>query len=445
MLLGTALGVALSHTAFAAGGGGHGAAEGGEDPMLLVVFVVLAVGVAYVATHTIVERLHRRYLFVSGIEYIVLGVLLGPHVPGVHAFEDMTALAPIIALGVGWVGLVYGMDLNLRALVEARDSSAWLGTIESGLTLTLVTLATHELFAGGFLGPVTGEQAWICAGVLGCTAAAGSSSAVDLLERYHDQADGLLPTLRRASRVSDLISITAFGALFAVYHQGLSNTPRELVPSDWFLITVAIGVALGLLFGVFLGEEEEADENQAFLAMVGIIALACGAAFFLNLTPLLVTLVLGVVLVNTSRSGPAIREALRSSSKPITLILLIFAGAEWAPVPWLPAVGLALAYLALRTAAKMFSAWLASLGRPMRKDLFRGLMAQGDVAIAMVLSFRVVYEGPAVDLAYNAVLFSVVLNELIAPRILNGLLIDAGELRRDAWRPDTSPTPEPEA
>jgi hypothetical protein len=419
-LLGLALGMSLSRAALASGGGGH--ASEGEDAMLVVVLVMLAVGIAY--------------LFVSGVEYILLGILLGPHVPGIHAFQDVEGLSPIIALGVGWIGLVYGMDLNARELIEARDSSAWLGTIEAGLTLALVTLFSHEILAGGWMGPVTGEQAWICAGVLGCTAAAGSSSAVDLLETHHDSGtDGLLPTLRRASRVGDLISILAFGVLFSIYHRGLSNTPRPLVPAEWLVITLVIGVTLGLLFTVFLGEEEEESENQAFLAMVGIISLACGAAFFLNLTPLLVNLVLGIVLVNTSRGGERIRTSLKSSSRPVTLLLLIFAGALWSPVPWMPAVGLAVAYMSLRTAAKVFSAWLASLGRDLRPDLFRGLMAQGDVAIAMVLSFRLVYEGPAVDLAYNAVLFSVVLNEAIAPRILNGLLIDAGELRRDAWRP----------
>lgn len=403
--------------------------------MLQVVFVVLAVGMAYVATHTIVERLHRRYLFVSGLEYILLGVLLGPSVPGIHAFQDMTGLAPIIALGVGWVGLVYGMELNLRELVQARDSSAWLGSVESSLTLCIVGYVSHLLLAGGFFGPIRGEEAWLCAGVLACTAAAGSSSAVDLLARYHQHPGGLLPTLRRASKVGDLISISAFGVVFAVYHQGLTNTPRPLVASEWFLITIVTGGVLGLLFTVFLGEDEGEDDNQSFLAMVGIIALACGAAFFLRLTPLLVNLVLGLVLVNTSSVGAQVRESLSSASKPLTLLLLIFAGAEWEPVSVIPAAGLAVAYLSVRTVAKMVSAWVASVGRDLRPDLFRGLMAQGDVAIAMALSFRVVYDSDAVDLAYNAVLFSVVLNELIAPRILNGLLIDAGELRHDAWRP----------
>ena len=99
----------------------------------------------------------------------------------------------------------------------------------------------------------------------------------------------------------------------------------SLSPKTSQAITIVTGGVLGLLFTVFLGENDGEDDNQSFLAMVGIIALACGAAYFLNLTPLLVNLVLGLVLVNTSRVGGQIRESLTSSSKPLTLLLLIFA------------------------------------------------------------------------------------------------------------------------
>ena len=60
-----------------------------------------------------------------------------------------------------------------------------------------------------------------------------------------------------------------------------------------------------------------------------------------------------------------------------------------------------------------------------------GLLAQGKVAIAMALSVQLVYDGLAIDLAYTAVLVSVALHEVIAPRLLRGLLIDASELRED--------------
>ena len=54
--------------------------------------LVLIVAVAYLAAHVAFDRLARRFLIVSGVEYLVLGLLLGPQVSGflseatIHAF-----------------------------------------------------------------------------------------------------------------------------------------------------------------------------------------------------------------------------------------------------------------------------------------------------------------------------------------------------------------------
>src|SRR5690606_29095396 len=114
------------------------------------------------------------------------------------------------------------------------------------------------------------------------------------------------------------------------------------------------------------------------------------------------------------------------------LLLLVFAGALWRPVPWVPAIGFAVAFIAVRALAKVVACWDGALGTPMRPDLSRGMLAQGEVTVAMALSFRPVFEGDAVDLAYNAVLVAVGVNELIAPRLLKVRLVDAGELRDEA-------------
>jgi hypothetical protein len=167
-----------------------------------------------------------------------------------------------------------------------------------------------------------------------------------------------------------------------------------------------------------------------FLAMVGILLFASGAAFFLNLSPLLVNLVLGLVLAQTPQ-GRQLHPQLVRTAGPARLVLLLFAGAHWRPVPLLPALGVVLGYLALRLLGRLLSSAIATLGTPLRMDLFRGGMAQGDVAVAMALSFRLVYEGLAVDLAYTAVLVGVVMHEIVSPRMLRGLLVDAGELRED--------------
>lgn len=399
---------------------------------------------AYLLTHFVVERAQQRFLFVSGIEYVGLGIVLGPAaLPHIQPFSDLTRLGPVYAFAAGWVGLLYGLELELRAndLIGRPLRIAIADTLVTG---ALVTLFAHWFFQSGLVMPSSTErEAWSTALFLGCTAAAGSSSAVELLQwRYGNLPSTLLPLLHRTTRFGDLVAIAAFGLVFCLFHNGVlptgggvlptgggtTLTAQTVAPYEWLALTIGIGVVLGALFWMFIGDDR--TENSIFLAMVGILLFASGAAFFLNLSALLVNLVLGIVLAQT-RNGIQIRAQLERTAKPARLVLLLFAGSQWQPVPIVPAVVVVVGFVAVRLLAKVVASVFATIATPLRLDLFRGLMSQGDVAIAMALSFRLVYHGPFVDLAYTAVLFGVVVHELVSPRLLRGLLVDAGELRED--------------
>jgi hypothetical protein len=112
-------------------------------------------------------------------------------------------------------------------------------------------------------------------------------------------------------------------------------------------------------------------------------------------------------------------------------VLLLFAGALWRPVPVVPGLAVVGGFVALRLLGKVLGSVAGTFGTPLRIDLFRGLMAQGNAAVAMAVSFRIVYDGRWADLAYTAVLVGVVLSELVSPRLVRGLLVDSGELGQD--------------
>ena len=397
--------------------------------MSTVLLLLGVVAAAYLLAHFVVERAQQRFLFVSGFEYLLLGVLLGPDVlHDIAPFSDLTRLAPIFAFASGWVGLLYGLELTRRD--ELGGQPIWHAIIDAVVTCAALTGASWWLFhLDPFALGATEPEALGAALLLGCTAAAGSSSAIDLLQsRYHSLSTTLLPMLRRIAWVGSILSIFGFGILFCLNHEGEAFTAKPVPWWGWLLLTLGLGVVLGLLFWVFIGADR--DENDIFLAMVGILLFASGAAFFLNLSALLVNFVLGLVLAMTPH-GAAIRGQLERTAAPVRLILLLFAGAHWRPVALLPGVLVCGGYLALRLSAKAVASSIAAIGTPLRLDLFRGLMAQGDVAIAMALSFRLVYEGPVADLAYTAVLVGVILHEVLSPRMLRGLLVDSGELRED--------------
>ena len=392
-----------------------------SDSMGQLLFLLLLVAAAYLLGHFVVDRLQRRFLFVSGGEYIVLGLALSY----IEIF-DPHSLAPIILFAVGYYGIVFGLELDFRKTLEESSYAIRLSLVEFVAVAAGVGFLSEAFFR--FFTATEPSLSLACGAMMGCAAAAGSGSAVDVVaHRFSSIQTQLLPLLRRAARLSNLLAIVSFGILICVFH-GLSGGGGDFEPSEWAWITLGIGLLLGLMFAAFLVEDD--SENSRFLAITGITCFASGAAAFLSLSGITVNLFLGAVLGSTKHAD-TLRSTLASAGKPMTLILLVFAGAFLEPVPLVTGLSCCAGFLFFRVLLKAVGCWIASAGTPMRGDLFRGSMAQGEVALALALSFRLFFDGPAVDLAYAAVLGSVAFSELIAPRLLRGLLVDAGELRQD--------------
>ncbi|MBW1830141.1 MAG: hypothetical protein DRH23_07665 [Deltaproteobacteria bacterium] len=398
------------------------------DDLGTVVLLVVVIGVAYVLAHNVVERLQRRFLVVTGVEYLLLGFLLGPAFPAIHALDDVTGLLPIIALAAGWVGLLRGTDFDFTSL-QKLDPATWrVVFLHHLLPAVTVGFGSYYFFTETGWVIVSPRDAMLSSAALACFAATDSSEPFDLLARRYQISGRLAPLLRNGTRLGDIGVILAFGLIFCVFHENAPEA-QDYSPSLWAWVTVLLGAALGFLFSLFLVGDE--SDNSRFLALVGIIAFASGGAYFLELSPLAVNLSMGFVLVNFARGGQLLHTTLVSTERPMALVLLVFAGALWERTELVPTLlGLG-GFLVARTGAKWLASAIAGWGTSLRKDLFRGLLAHGNVTLAMAVSFRLVYDGEAAKIAYSVVLGSVILNGLMAPRLLRGLLVDEGEIQRE--------------
>ncbi len=410
---------------FSAMAGGAGASA---DDLLAIVGFFVGIAAAYLLANLVVEKVQERILMLSGIEYLVLGLLLSY----AGLVGDLRGIRPIIALAAGWVGLLRGMELHLDDLRNRPDGTLRIVLLHHLVPGVIVGGAAYWLFAESGLLTTTWREAAAVSLMLGCCAAADSAAPIDVVAKRYVIEGPLAGQLRAAARLGDVLVILAFGMVFALFHA----PPGEAVGTDltwtseWTMIQLGMGVLLGLFFTPFLGGNE--SPNGRFLAMVGIITFASGAAYFLDLSPLAVNVCLGIVLVNVARTGKVMTDTLVSTEKPMKLILLVLAGTLWRPPPLLWTAGAFGGFVLLRLFGKFMASRLAAWGKAdMRKDLFRGLLAQGDVCVAMAVSFQVVFDGPLVDLAYTVVLASVVLHDLSSPRMLRGLLVDAGDVRRE--------------
>ncbi|MCB9798081.1 MAG: hypothetical protein H6741_35840, partial [Alphaproteobacteria bacterium] len=430
--MGCALGLLASSTARAA----SGAAEGASQEVILL---IAAIGIAYLIAHFLVEWLQDRFLFTTGSEYMLIGVLLGPathsllvdqlglRVPQVVSEDAMLQLGPLIELAIGWVGLLYGAQLNLGKLLSSRDGSISLSTMSC--------LVGFGVIAGGsyltleWLQPVPGasETSLLLASTtLGTIGAVTSPAVLDLVTRRFNAKGATTDMLRRSLRLDELIAITGFGLISAWFHQATPEYAPQLDATHWFVGSITLGGLLGALFHFFIGQEHDADKQ--FMAFVGIVVFASGAAYYLQVSPLLVNMVLGVAMVNvTDKSGEDVVSVLERTRRPMYILLLFFAGAMWTPLAWI-GVAVAVLFVIVRTAGVFMGGLAAAvgLGQGHRRDLGRALLGQGELAVAMALNYYLLFRDDALaDVVFTAALMSVLLNELWSARLLKGLLIDA--------------------
>ena len=81
---------------------------------LLIILLITFVGVRFLSRSTIQKTPLFSGLIVSGVPYILMGVMLGPRVFNFLNQSIIESLNPLISMAIGWVGLLFGLQLRWR-------------------------------------------------------------------------------------------------------------------------------------------------------------------------------------------------------------------------------------------------------------------------------------------------------------------------------------------
>ena len=381
--------------------------------------LVLVVAASYLAAHVAFEWLARRLVIVSGAEYLLLGILLGPQVSGILSHGAVESFAPITSLGLGWMGALIGAQLVLPRMVRTPAVLYRVAMAESLLTLSF----TAALMAAGIYGTFdVSPRVAITAGVgMGAVATVSATAGVAVIARQLGRRSPVVQQLEVASATNAVVAILASGLLFAVVHPdpNAAVVGRPLTPTEWAVITIAVGLVGGALFHLFVGEERKVD--RLFISLAGAVILVSGGATYLRVSPLLAAACFGFVLANTARSRAQITIALERVERPLYFALLVLAGATWRPSvrDW---VVLVVLFLVVRVAAKLGAARLAARWNGMLPTLGphwgRGLLGQGGLALAVALSYLYQEDVPLANLLFTAAVASVLLTDVLSARFV---------------------------
>ncbi len=398
--------------------------------------LILIVAGAYLAAHWAFEWLGTRYLLVSGAEYLVLGILLGPQVTGVLQVSILDAFAPFMILAIGWIGASVGSAFYIPRVVRGYGPIYRVAFAEA--TLALVVTAVFLVGALAWLYQLPLADTVAPATALGAIATASSPAGVAMLRRRLVRRGLVVRQIELATAIDAFVAIVAFSLLMCIDHGAPATGRRAPTPTEWAVISVAIGCVGGSLFHLFVGNEREID--RLFISIAGAVILVSGAAAYLRVSPLLPTMLLGAILANTRRNRSEIRQALGRVERPFYFVLLVFAGAAWDPgtIAWW--IVPALVFAIVRAVAKLGAARLAALVNGLTESLGgrwgRALLGQGGLAIAIALNYQL-FHGTALlaDVVFSAAIVSVVLTDLSSARFVQSVVGRFTEPVLDAQTP----------
>lgn len=385
---------------------------------LLLLVVVL---VSYFAAHVLFDRLARRFALVSGAEYLAIGLVLGPSVAGVLQPQVVESFNPLITLGFGWIGALAGTQLALPRLVRTpavRYRVALAETIVAGLCIGLVQYAVLRWVTG-----MRETQAGFVAAALALLALPASAAGVRIAAGTQSSRDPVVRQLEVATVLQGVIASGGIAVLFATLHPTPTGIGRPLVPTEWVAITLAIGIAGGTLFHLFVGDETKVD--RLFISLAGTIILVSGAAAALRLSPVFAAVVFGAILGNTRGNRAEIIAALRRVERPFYFALLVFAGASWQPGQgaWLLPFAV---FVVLRPVARLAAARLGARLNGMLVELGpqwgRGLIGHGGFALVLAFDYLRQGQAPNGNLVFSAVVASLLLTEVLSARFIQSVL-----------------------
>jgi hypothetical protein len=398
----------------------------------VVIGLAIALALAVLGAHPKVRALERRLgvtvLISAGIPFLAMGAIFRLPQVGVLTDDILIDLKPAFEFGLGWIGFAVGMQFDVSSLDNIPEGGGSVIAIET--IVPMVTTAALCAIAFLNLGvPFSNVDFARDALVLAaCAAPSAAISAEVWSPRIGIRAARLLEEI---TRVDQVVALVVLGVV-AIFFRPPGEATLWKLPSAsaWLLVSLGLGVVLGIVTYVLVRGAKNASEELALL--LGAVALSAGMAGYLALSVPVVCAIAGALLANLPmRDKRGLAKVLIDVERPLYLIFLVVVGASWRPGEWQGWV-IAPAFVLGRVAGKRLGAiWARRLGAhpdlPSARRLAILLAPQSPISVVAIVSAATLYHGDHEDRvrwAINAVIIGGVLTELFV-RILERLGLSA--------------------
>lgn len=385
----------------------------------LLIIILIAFSGYHLSFRSFRLPLFARTFYMTGVEYLFLGLLLGPQFLNLIDQETLTGLAPLSALLLGWVGLLCGFQFEFAGIGKFPRSFFLSSVIEAAVSFLVVFSALYVCLPFWF--QLSGPHLLTAATGLSAAATCSSQTGLALLtSEILKKRSRFVNYLRYVASINGIMGLILFSFVF-LFNSG-SNTRDGLFfkPTTFSILSVLVAnLTLIVLYNLFLAKRKE--KKELALLLTGMVIMTSGAASLLSFSPLLANFALGVFLVNTRREKDRIFSLLIWAEKPLYLLLLVFLGASWTP-GGLYQILLAAGYILIRLGGKLVSGLTASVvyrGRGFTPPyLGMGLLEQGGVPLAIYFDMMQSFPGTFMSHLVGVAIIALIINDMASPRML---------------------------
>ena len=358
-----------------------------------------------------------KTIMLTGTEYILIGILFGNLGFQLIDVKTFANFEPFLLFGLSAIGLLFGLQFQIIQLKKIPTYYFIVSFIQAFITFIIVSLCMY--FSLRIFFDLSNNALALVSLTVGSFSSCTAQSALAIVDQnYRFKNHRIIDLLRYTSSIDGfyalcffVISVSAFSGS-DVYQFSFNYSLK------WFILSLFMGIIPSIIFIIL--SMTKFSRQEFFTFLIGTILFCGGISYQINYSPLIAGFVCGIIIANFSRHSVRALSSIIKSEKSFYIILLIFLGAVW-KVNTVSVIFIIIIYMIFRSIGKIFGLAIGINVIPKKKKFPKtvglGLLSEGGMSIAIVMSFILIYPDIS-DILVSIIIVSVFINEILSPYLI---------------------------
>ncbi len=365
------------------------------------------------------------YLFYSGTIYIFFGLLIGENGLNLISGEIIHHLKPVINLTLGWVGFIFGFQLELKFL--KRINGSWYLTLIFTYFAAFVSIFFFSLPVMGHFFTDASSAAGFALGIALMLAILLPESSIPYViwssKIFKKQTENIRLCVFISS-ADNFFPILLTGIVFSLC--GFLPGSSEIMINSMgnFLLSFSLQLLAGALIGggIYVLQKKIKEKYEIPTILFGSVFLVAGFSLIFSYSLLFTAMITGAVFSNLSKKNGRLLSILNPTEKPIYLVFLIFLGIKSAFFS-IEMILIALVLLLIKFHSRIFVFKSLHIVKPRWFNISPYysylLLPIGSIAPAILLDLQFAFPHEITSVISGIFILCFIMAELFAPAGLN--------------------------